>query len=848
MFPGEYGYSYLNDLKEIPDAVNQTNGQLTIREAVTLSLDLFSSLFDLSINLANRDLSASSKENIAKKYNCSLSYLKLPFPEGMSKRGGGIRVKRVLMYDAGIEFGDAAIYGNEYIYKTQLKVKDANNKMVSIDISSGVATNEPMALREENPLVNYIPKKSQTWMSRHIVGTNKESSEGPIGESILPGPSVGYSKVKVKNIHSGKTGTGYTVFEYNTVKDYPFDKAYYFDKDDPQGHFEDPGKCVDYTDLESNTQHDNLNIPAGIINFKTSKVWASQGYKFVISEFHGLLKSENAYDENNNLVYSMSKEYFKPGEQVRVMKGDNKNNNTWEWMNPGKEMDVSIEDKSVTTTSLDFQVELDISIGLASPPPPFFSFGFSFSYNENMLCTHVASKIIKYPVIEKSTMVYKDGIKSKVENLAFDFATGNPVLTKTSNIYDNIPISNVIASETSLDGSIYSFNIPAHWMYNSMGRKSENLSNMNDLKSSAGSIVSYGPKGVEEYNLYPANTVNPPYTWNFPEYPATTPTNVGLCCVLSASATTYANALQVTGWFDRKLFDDYYFPENCKDCNLAFQGQYRPYQTYVYKTDVTNKIDDNCKIYEEGLYKQFTKFDYNFGESNTKEWLKISEITKYSPSGIPVEEKDILGTYSSALYGENYLFSQPIMIAQNAQRCEIKFFDFENFNVDFPSHSGASSSPQGKSFLFTPTEHMKSKGGVLYFWGTGKNASDYTVTLGSSPVSINKIAQTGEWSLFKAELKFDNTSETTISVSPASGKYIDDLRLQPTDAKAVCYVYDKATLKLLTQFDDQHFGLFYQYNAEGQLVRKMVETEKGMKTLQETQYNIIKSTVRPSLN
>jgi YD repeat-containing protein len=51
------------------------------------------------------------------------------------------------------------------------------------------------------------------------------------------------------------------------------------------------------------------------------------------------------------------------------------------------------------------------------------------------------------------------------------------------------------------------------------------------------------------------------------------------------------------------------------------------------------------------------------------------------------------------------------------------------------------------------------------------------------------------------------------------------------------YVYDPQTLRLVASFDDQHFGLYYQYNQEGKLVRKLVETEKGMKTITETQYH-----------
>jgi hypothetical protein len=66
--------------------------------------------------------------------------------------------------------------------------------------------------------------------------------------------------------------------------------------------------------------------------------------------------------------------------------------------------------------------------------------------------------------------------------------------------------------------------------------------------------------------------------------------------------------------------------------------------------------------------------------------------------------------------------------------------------------------------------------------------------------------------------------------------YIDDVRLQPMDASMNCSVY-YADNKLAVQFDDQHFGVFYEYNGKGQLIRKSIETERGKKVLQEQQYN-----------
>ena len=117
------------------------------------------------------------------------------------------------------------------------------------------------------------------------------------------------------------------------------------------------------------------------------------------------------------------------------------------------------------------------------------------------------------------------------------------------------------------------------------------------------------------------------------------------------------------------------------------------------------------------------------------------------------------------------------------------------------------------------------------------------------PQRLYKVAQTGEWSLY--QLIVDNfdplKTGTTIEVRLARNGgmsdmvWIDDLRAQPLDAQMTCYVYDRDNLRLLTQFDDQHFGVFYQYNGEGKLVRHRRETEQGLKTIAETQYNTPKS-------
>jgi len=112
------------------------------------------------------------------------------------------------------------------------------------------------------------------------------------------------------------------------------------------------------------------------------------------------------------------------------------------------------------------------------------------------------------------------------------------------------------------------------------------------------------------------------------------------------------------------------------------------------------------------------------------------------------------------------------------------------------------------------------------------------------PVPMKVVARVGEWVLCEAEVILPTGSTNysieigCLNVSANLGTtWIDDVRIQPKAAQMSAYVYDANNYRLLATFDDQHFGMYYQYNDEGKLVRKMIETERGLRTVQETQYN-----------
>lgn len=814
-----------------------TTGLLQIIEkfafATTAIINMeINSLWDLSIQ-------PPLKAFVGNAMNNRLSYFKLPIPEKKAKRGGGIRVKRLLMFDPGIQDGDAAIYGSEYKYE----LEDGT--------SSGVATTEPSSMHDENALVDFLPKKTQSWLNRHIVGADKEQSEGPIGESLLPGASVGHSRVVIQNIHTGKTGTGYSVNQFYTVKDYPFDKDYDYTTQaaDPDRHFDfavapsgssGGEKGISYSNLADQTKRDFMNLPTGFFNYSHKRLWAAQAFRFIINEMHGKTKSVEQFQgdymnsiqiANSNSVPILSSStrysYYEPGESVRVLDGDESlptRNGNAVWKNPGKEMEITMESKNVHDNSMDFELSVDLDVGLSFWPPIFVTFNPSIVLSDKTISTHATSKVIRYPAIVKSMQNFKDGIWARTENIGFDNATGKPILTRATDSYHNIPVSS--SNPQLVDGSYYNLKVPAHWYYSQMDQKSINASNTNQLNAMAGAITTYGGG---------ANPINgATNTWLIPDTK-----------VINATANTY----NATGnWTDQAVLDDYSLPSVSQ-----LSGFWRPEASYVYKTDIVPSSDPSNKIYNGGTYTAFSYFPYTSPPSfNTPPWIKLTEVKKYSPHGNALEEVNNLGIYTAAKYGYN--FTQPVMIAKNARYFDIVFNDFEeNGGSSAFAHSGVKSEEllNGGSFQpFSPIQPetssgLSSKGAILKLWSKADENLSTTLSVavnGGPSIYPEKIAQTGEWTLYSFkidEIYFPVGTPANVELHNASTSpiYIDDVRIQPTDAQATCYVYDIGSLRLLAQFDDQHFGLFYQYNGEGKLVRKLIETERGIKTIQETQYN-----------
>ncbi|MBL4706998.1 MAG: hypothetical protein JKY48_00965, partial [Flavobacteriales bacterium] len=379
------------------------------------------------------------------KVNWDLSYLRVPVVN--SKKGGGIRVKRLLTYDPGIDAGYPALYGSEYRYE----VWDQNRGKY---ISSGVATNEPPSIREENVLIQFMERFKQSFLDKAIAGRDKKQAEGLIGESIMPGASVGYSRVVTQNIHTGLTNTGFSVQEFYTNKDYPY--------------------TYKMTTIDD-THKDYLPIPGGLVNIFTNNVWLSQGFAFYQNNMHGQARSTTGYGglydptdpyQTNSVQVSATEQiYFEPGDDIPVMYSYG--NYGFEPL--GQEMDISFESRHVRDRNDNGALEFDVDVSLLIIPLPMGSAFPSYTYTNSEIYTHTTSKLITYPVVLKETRNYQDGIYHVTKNKYFDPATGKPVVTET---YDDFNGINIMGS--THDGKYTQYDFKAHTKYGQFAQKSRN--------------------------------------------------------------------------------------------------------------------------------------------------------------------------------------------------------------------------------------------------------------------------------------------------------------------------------------------------------------------------------------
>ncbi|MCB2411146.1 hypothetical protein [Hymenobacter lucidus] len=390
--------------------------------------------------------------------NPAYSYFRIPLAK--PKKGGGLRVKRLLTYDAGFD-GKPVLYGSEFIYRME------ENGQV---ISSGVATTEPGGMREENILVDYLPRQSQGVLSKIIAGIDRKQTEGPLGESLLPAPSVGYARVVTRNIHSGRTSTGYSVSEFATARSYPMQVR----------------KTVLQSVLEER------NVYAVWLNDLVNNAWAAQGFSFILNSMHGQVLRKATYPGDYHGLAGESKlspisqqrySYFEPTKfasngsttPAEDMTVQSEPGEVLESMHPGREVDITSAQKAVTDNMVDLSFEADLTFSWAFVPLTFNTYFPTLTHTQAEFYTHVTSKVVRYPAVVKRVETLQDGIVHTSVNMAFDKFTGQAVVVKSTDEFE---------------GGYLQASVMASWLYPELQPKfgNENLV----IKSTSGMSIARG--------------------------------------------------------------------------------------------------------------------------------------------------------------------------------------------------------------------------------------------------------------------------------------------------------------------------------------------------------------------
>lgn len=396
------------------------------------------------------------------KVNCdNRSWVRLSNPN-LKKYGGGTRVKKVVINDTWgtMVSGNGHVnadYGQEYFYSTREKVNGRDTT-----ISSGVASYEPGIGNDENLCrrpVSYTNKK-------HFLGPRHLMyQEDPIGEALYPAPSVGYSRVMVRNLTRNnvkRTATGYSIYQFYTAKDFPTISS----------------------STALHTQNDRGSALKRILKlFSKDNLTMSQGFTVEVNDMHGKPKTEETYNEGGGLLASTEYRYktdAPPGKAARLKNEVDmvKPDGTISTGSLGVEMDVWQEMSQEETTAQNFGVATGLDGGFLGIFPTGFPGVIPIVQQEKkLLRTSITTKFIKRFGILERVIKTENGSSLTTDNLLYDSETGDPLLTRLQNEFDE---------------PVYKFNYPAHWAYDNMGQayKTQDAiySNVNIV---AGGIVNF---------------------------------------------------------------------------------------------------------------------------------------------------------------------------------------------------------------------------------------------------------------------------------------------------------------------------------------------------------------------
>lgn len=391
--------------------------------------------------------------NLAAVTTPSRSYVRLNCPT-LKKYGGGLRVNTVLVYDSWDKMTKGkdkkqqeAVYGQHYDYTM---VQNVNGEPTRI--SSGVAAWEPAIGAEENPF--HLPIEYQDKVSVMAPSATLYSEE-PLGEAFFPGASIGYRNVRVRSIHTNKTrsANGYSETRFYTTYDFP--------------------TTWDWSMIDNDTKKRHKPALRNFLRINARNYLAvSQGFKVELNDMNGKLRSEATYSEVDSVgLISYTENFYKVDNNVVTAK---KLNNVVTTISPdgtidttaiiGKDVELMADMREQTSVTIGANAEVNVDLFNISAAPPVIAVVPSiiplFQNETTRFRSAAMTKVIyRYGIIDSVVHIEK-GSKVSTKNMMFDAETGDPLLTRTQNEFND---------------PIYQFSYPAHWAYKGIGPAYQNI-------------------------------------------------------------------------------------------------------------------------------------------------------------------------------------------------------------------------------------------------------------------------------------------------------------------------------------------------------------------------------------
>ncbi len=410
------------------------DGNSTVKAAISAIVNAAKNLSELFTNFYKK----ANRKGYASNVDLTKSYLKIAKVNGF-KLGGGVRVKTIRIYDNWDNMSNngqavAGVYGQAFDYTT---IGDNNQR-----ISSGVATYEPAVGNDENAL------KEPIMYNQHIRGgiNNFYDIEKPFCESLYPAPSIGYSKVTVKDLDSDgnpSLKTGYVENEFYTAKDFPV-------KVNELPLINHPFRpAAEFSLTESHS---------------IDEVCLSQGYSIELNDMQGKPLATRVFSQSGAEISSTVYGY-----NLDTDGGLNNNvpivNSNGQVANQviGRDIEFFTDFREQESKNMGQAVNIGGDVIPAPWVPPVLALPHNPVHDNNdykLFRSACALKVIQtYGILNKVTKT-QNGSSIATENIAYDGLTGEALVTKTQNEFKK---------------DIYAINMPAYWAYMGMGPAYKNM-------------------------------------------------------------------------------------------------------------------------------------------------------------------------------------------------------------------------------------------------------------------------------------------------------------------------------------------------------------------------------------